>query len=175
MGGKNILPMNELKTLMLELGYSNVATYIQSGNVIFCSPVEDITNLSLEIGNAINRRFGFLPRIFLLTAEEMQKAIAENPFPEAINKGSNLHLYFLSTQANAPDLDKLTSLQKGSERFALHDQVFYLHAPEGIGRSKMAANIEKSLNVPVTARNWNSVCKILDLAQQQGKSERIPG
>jgi len=75
-----------------------------------------------------------------------------------------LHLFFLASSPTNPDLKKLNGIKAPSEKFHLVDQLFYLHAPEGIGRSKLAAGAEKILGVPMTGRNWKSVCSIRDLA-----------
>jgi uncharacterized protein (DUF1697 family) len=167
-GGKNKLPMKDLVAILQELGCSEIKTYIQSGNAVFRTPVEQPANLAKRIGEAIKQRFGFHPQVLLLTRREIEAALASNPFTDACSEGNTLHLYFLAETATAPDLQKLAALQNGSERFDLHDRVFYLHAPDGIGRSKLAANVEKLLGVTVTARNGNTVCKILDLTEHAG-------
>jgi uncharacterized protein (DUF1697 family) len=92
--------------------------------------------------------------------------MAKNPFPEAETDPASLHLGFLASTPKNPDLKKLDSLRKESERFYLIDNVFYLHVPEGVGRSKLAASIEKLLGVPMTDRNWRTVCKIKELAEE---------
>ncbi len=84
--------------------------------------------------------------------------------PEAVIDPSSLHLEFLASPPKSPDLKKLASLRKESERFHLTQGVFYLHAPEGVGRSKLAASSEKLLGVPMTDRNWRTVCKVMEMA-----------
>jgi uncharacterized protein (DUF1697 family) len=74
-----------------------------------------------------------------------------------------LHLFFLATVALEPDLASLESLRADSERYALVEDVFYLHAPDGIGRSKLAARVERALGVPATARNWRTVGKLVEM------------
>ena len=163
-GGHNKLPMSELVVLLESLGCSAVKTYIQSGNVVFDHVSSDDNSLSQAIGSAIQKRFGFSPQILLLTASELQQAVAHNPFPDATAEPKTLHLWFLANGPNASDLDKVQKLKSASESFVLAGRVFYLHAPKGIGRSKLAARIEKLLGVPVTARNWRTVTKVLDLS-----------
>ena len=94
----------------------------------------------------------------------MEQAIESNPFPEAESEPKALHLYFLDAIPEDPDFDTLASIKSNRERFALKDGVFYMHAPEGIGRSKLAANAEKLLGVSATARNWRTVSKIMAMA-----------
>jgi uncharacterized protein (DUF1697 family) len=164
-GGTNILPMNELVTVLQKIGARNVKTYIQSGNAVFQSEETNASLLSIKIGAAIKESHGFEPQVLLLELEEMERAIKSNPFPEAESEPKALHLYFLEAIPENPDLDTLESIKGNRERFALKDGVFYLHAPEGIGRSKLAAKAEKLLGVSATARNWRTVCKIMAMAK----------
>jgi len=165
-GGKNALPMKELVALLEDLECRNVKTYIQSGNAVFESNVSDASRLSNTIGIEIQKRRGFKPWVFLLGCEEIEQAITNNPFPEAENEPKALHVGFLGSVPKNPDLKTLDGLRKGSERFHLMDNVFYLHAPEGIGRSKLAANTERLLGVSMTDRNWRTMCKILKMAEE---------
>ena len=86
-------------------------------------------------------------------------------FPEGEDDPKTLHVGFLAAAPKNPDLKALENLRKASERFQLVDDVFYLHAPEGIGQSKLAANTERLLGVPMTDRNWRTVCKIQEMAK----------
>lgn len=163
-GGRNVLPMKELKALLESLDCSDVKTYIQSGNVVFSHAETGDANLSQKIGSAIEKRYGFLPRVLLLSAEELQRAAAENPFTAAATEPKTLHLWFLAETPREPDLDGLHKLKAESESFVLTGRTFYLHAPDGIGRSKLAARVEKLLGVTATARNWQTVQKVLELS-----------
>ena len=163
-GGKNSLPMKELVSLLEDLGCRSVKTYIQSGNAVFESKEKDASRLSNKIRIEIKKRRGFEPYVLLLGLEEMEKAIAGNPFPETEPK--SLHIGFLASTPANPDLKALEGLKKKSERFFLRDKVFYLYAPEGVGRSKLAASSEKLLGVSMTDRNWRTVCKIRDMVKE---------
>lgn len=165
-GGANALPMKDLVSVLEELGCSNVRTYIQSGNAVFTSPHDDHGRLGERISDAIESRFGFRPHTMVLSLEQIEKAAERNPFPEAVDDPKTLQLYFLGGEAPNPDLDGLAALRANDERFLLDGQVFYLHAPSGIGRSKLAAGVERALGVPVTARNWRSVMKILEMVRE---------
>lgn len=166
-GGRNSLPMRELVAVLETLGLRAIKTYIQSGNAVFQSNEQDAKLLAEKIRTAIMKRHHFSPPVFILELDELKKAIASNPFPEAEDEPKTLHLYFLDSIPQNPDLKALEGIKKKSERFKLKDSVFYLHAPEGIGRSKLAARVEKSLGVAATARNWHSVIKVMDLADQK--------
>ncbi|MFA7282493.1 MAG: DUF1697 domain-containing protein [Sterolibacterium sp.] len=163
-GGNGSLPMKELVAILEELDARKVRTYIQSGNAVFESTEKNVARLSKQLSAEILRRRGFEPHVHILTLEALAKAIAENPFPEAVNDPSSLHLGFLAAPPKSPDLEKLSSLRKKSERFHLGEGVFYLHAPEGVGRSKLAASSERLLGVPMTDRNWRTVCKVMEMA-----------
>lgn len=163
-GGKNRLPMAALVALLEELGAREAKTYIQSGNALFrCGG--DIQQFGERLSAAIKSRHGFAPQVLILGLSAIAKALAENPFPEAVADPAHLHLGFLASTPEHPDLARLEGLRLQSERFQLGEGVFYLHAPEGVGRSKLAAGIERALGVVVTDRNWQTVSKIMELAR----------
>jgi uncharacterized protein (DUF1697 family) len=163
-GGKNSLPMKDLTAIFEIIGASNVKTYIQSGNVVFQIAAQDISGFSKRLGSEIKERRGFEPQILMIEPSELETAMTNNPFPEAESEPSSLHLGFLAFPPENPDLQKLESLKQDSEKFRLIDRIFYLHAPEGVSRSKLAASSEKLLGVPMTDRNWNTVRKLKEMA-----------
>lgn len=169
-GGHHKLPMKELRDLLEESGLKNVRTYIQTGNVVFQREDSEPGQLAETIQTSIEGKFGFEPRVLVLKLEEMERAIADNPFPEAEDAPGKLHLFFFESTPDKPDFSKIESVKKESEQFDIRGRVFYLNAPEGIGRSKLAANIEKYIGKPATARNWRSVQKIMKLAQTISQS-----
>jgi uncharacterized protein (DUF1697 family) len=156
--------MKELVAALESIGARKVRTYIQSGNAVCESDEKNLARLSKQLSTEINKRCGFEPHVHILTLEALAKAIAENPFPEAVIDPSSLHLGFLFSSPTSPNLEKLAALRKDSERFLLAERVFYLHAPEGVGRSKLAANSEELLGVTMTDRNWKTVCKVKEMA-----------
>ena len=165
-GGKNSLPMKGLVALLEYIGAKKVRTYIQSGNAVFQSASKNPSQLSKQLTAEIKKNYSFEPYVLIIGLDAIKKAMAENPFPEAEAEPGSLHLGFLSSVPINPDLGKLNRLKKGSERFHLSDKVFYLHAPDGVGRSKLAASIEKLLGVPMTDRNWITVSKIRKMAEE---------
>lgn len=164
--GKNSLPMNELVALLEGVGARKIRTYIRSGNAVFQSTEKNASQLSMRLTDEIKKRYGFSPHVLILGPDAIERAIIQNPFPEAEKDPSSLHLGFLASTPKSPDLKKLDSLRKASERFHLRDHVFYLHTPEGVGKSKLPANAEKLLGVPMTYRNWRTVCKIREMANE---------
>ena len=165
-GGKNVLPMKDLRSVLEDIGARNVQTYIQSGNAVFRTDENDVRLLADRIRTLTGERHGFEPHVLVLTLQEMEDAVSSIPFPEAESEPKNLHLFFLASAPEDPDLDALGNVRGELERFALKDRTFYLHAPEGLGRSRLAARAERLLGVPVTARNWRTVRKVLILAQE---------
>ena len=165
-GGKNTLPMKDLAALLQDIGAERVRTYIQSGNAVFQSADKSAPLLAAKLKGRIDKRFGFSPQVLVLGLDAMERAIKQNPFPEAEESPGSLHLGFLASAPKSADLQKLDTLRTASERFHLTDRVFYLHTPDGFGRSKLPAGAEKLLGVPVTYRNWKTVCKLREMASE---------
>jgi uncharacterized protein (DUF1697 family) len=164
-GGNNALPMKELAAVLESLGLRGVKTYIQSGNVVFQGRAVDPALLSKRIGTAIGKSHGFEPWVRLLDRPMLEQVIRGNPYPEAEDAPGTLYVNFLATIPPRPNLDGLEKLRAPNERFQLADDVFYLHAPDGIGRSILAAALERLLGVPMTNRNWNTVRKLGEMAR----------
>lgn len=157
--------MKELVAILESLGCEDIQTYIQSGNVVFSSRKKVARGFADEISRAVSDKKGFEPAVLLLTAKQMQEAIAGNPYKT--DSGKALHFFFLASAPKKPNLDRLESLKAKTELFTLTKTVLYLFAPDGIGRSKLAPAVEKALGVPVTARNWNTVQKLAEMTAQK--------
>jgi uncharacterized protein (DUF1697 family) len=153
-GGNNKVIMKELVSVMHDYGFKNVRTYIQSGNVVFDSELKP----EEELSSLVEKHFGFKPAVMILTTEYLKIANENNPFSHS--EGKACHFYFCDEEINALDTEKLEALKEETEEYAVKGKVFYLHAPSGIGRSKLAANVEKCIGLPVTARNLNTVLKL---------------
>ncbi len=162
-GGNNLLPMKSLVALLEKLGYEDVATYIQSGNAVFRSS-EKAKDIENAISAAIAKAYGFAPRVLLLTSQELQKVTVANPFPNAESNYKSLHVFFLASTPKRPNLAEIGALKSKSESFVLTPRAFHLHAPDGVGNSKLAARVEKCLGVDATARNWRTVTRVSELA-----------
>lgn len=163
-GGKNTLTMKDLAWIFIDMGYSEVRTYIQSGNVIFRSATTCSRRTAVKIASRIDDNHGFEPKVLLLEGSELETAMTNNPYKAA--GGKELHFYFLDSKPQKPDLQKLTKLKSASEEFKLHETVFYLLAPDGIGRSKLAPVVGRSLGVAVTARNLNTVNRLISMIEE---------
>lgn len=163
-GGKNKLPMAELRTALTASGLLNVQSYIQSGNVVFQSPLDDQTAITASIIETLEKQFAISTTVVLITAARLLAIRDANPYPDAEQLDKSLQLYFLHQPAQAVNHQKLASLKSDSESYHLLQHCFYLLAPDGIGRSKLAAGAERCLGVTTTTRNWRTVNKLIGLA-----------
>ncbi|MCF2948672.1 DUF1697 domain-containing protein [Paraglaciecola aquimarina] len=162
-GGNNIIPMKALVSMFEAMGCEQVKTYIQSGNVVLHHIQNDAAELTRLIQQKIAESFHCSPQILLLSVEQFSQALDNNPFVDAELK--TVHWFFLAQQPTQVDFGTLENIKKPSESFQLLDSVFYLHAPEGIGRSKLVTKVEKCLAVPTTARNGNTVTKLMAMLE----------
>ncbi len=165
-GGNNILPMKELLAVLESIGLHNVKTYIQSGNVLFQSKGKSDAQLSAVISGSIKQSHGFEPKALLLDSIALEKVIRANPFVEAEAVPNTLHIGFMASAPNNPATQSLEKIRSESERFQIIGNAFYFHAPEGIGRSKLAVQVEKILGVPMTLRNWRTVSKLMEMVRE---------
>jgi uncharacterized protein (DUF1697 family) len=164
-GGKNILPMQALREILTACGCEDVQTYIQSGNAVFSSSVA-ADGLSVSIKHAIEERFGFAPQVLLLDRDRFTAIAVANPFSDEDLDPKCLHIWFLTETPTAANLDALNDLKMESEQFSLRDDAFYLYAPDGLGRSRLAQNVDRHLGVTTTARNWRTVSRLIEMVKQ---------
>lgn len=156
-GGRRKLPMAALRELLADVGFENVRTYIQSGNIVLDSPDRDRDAVARSIRDAIEGRFGFAPHTFVLDVDAFDAAIAANPFPEGEQDPKAVHFFFLAEPDPAADLDGLRELATQGEEFVLTDGVLYLHTPNGFGRSRLVERLHRFIGAETTARNHRSV------------------
>jgi uncharacterized protein (DUF1697 family) len=165
-GGANMLPMKQLKLLLEKNDCSDVQTYIQSGNVIFRSALSDARRVERRLADAVAGSHGFEPRVLALTRQELERAAAGNPFARANEEDPrSVHLFFLEASPKKPDTKGLDALRTATERFVLKGRVFYLHTPDGFGKSKLAQRTERLLGVAATARNWRTVTTLVEMTK----------
>jgi len=165
--GQNTLKMERLRQLWSELGFKNVTTYVQSGNIVF-----EAEGSPSSWGAAIEQKLAGETRlpvaVLLRTPGELKDVIARNPFLK--EKGfdrSKLHVTFLAGAAGKDALKKLSALNAGADQFRLSGKEVYLYCPGGYGRTKLSNNaLEKVLSVKATTRNWNTVNKLYEIASR---------
>lgn len=165
-GGRNKLPMDSLSTILLAAGCQGVTTYIQSGNVVFSANITSAARFSNSVGRAIEKHHGFRPAVHLLTARDLDAAIAANPYREAESEPKSLHVFFLDESPQKARLNDAKAFLAESESVTVVGRCLYLHAPDGIGRSRFAQNVDRVLGVSTTARNWRTVMKLAELAAE---------
>jgi uncharacterized protein (DUF1697 family) len=172
-GGRNAMAMAALTTTFESAGCRSVRTYIQSGNVVFASSATSKENLSKCLGDAIEDQFGFRPSILLLSERDFRAAVANNPFLDAVAEPKTLHFFFLDSLPSSPDMKAIAKLALPTERFELIDAVFYLHTPEGFGRSKLAAGAERKLGEPATARNFATIQALSEMLDAENPKSSL--
>lgn len=163
-GGNRIVKMAELRAFFEDQGFGDVATYIQSGNVVFTGE-GDAAALTERIEKAFEARWGFRSRIMVRDAAWFGNVVAKNPYPEVAGDPTRLHAYVLERAPTAAEIEPVAERCTGPERFEVIGDVLYLHAPDGLGKSKFAEVLPRVLKVPATARNWRTVLALVDMAK----------
>ncbi len=157
-GGQRRVPMSELRALAMELGYANVATYVQSGNLVFTGG-DDAGTIAAELEAALEAHFGFAIPVVLRSRDALERIAAHHPFEDRQDDPARLHVFFL---VDDPDSERVARWHP--DRFApdevhISGREVYAHLPNGMGRSKLTVE----LGTPATARNWRTVQAIRDL------------
>jgi uncharacterized protein (DUF1697 family) len=161
--GKNMLPMKELARMFADAGYTNVRTYIQSGNVIFEAPAGAAGTPKMADGITANieKRFGFRIPIVLRTSDQLRKTIRDNPFLAEGVPEKALYVYFLANSLQAGAIAGLDPTRSAPDAFQVRGQEIYLHLPNGMGRSKLTnAYFDSKLCTTCTFRNWATVLQL---------------
>ena len=167
-GGHNRIKMETLRTMYESLGLRNAQTYVQSGNVVFRTSARDVAPLGKKIEARIEQTFGFRPGVMLRTSSELREVIRRNPFAarRGIDPGKLL-VTFLGAHPSAEAREKMLGIQADPEELRIDGREVYAYYPNGLGRAKLsAAFIERTLKTPGTGRNWNTVTKLLALAEK---------
>ena len=180
-GQKKIL-MADLKKLYESLGFINVQTYIQSGNIIFdyqnkennnnneITLAEIQQNISLQIADKIAEQYDFQVPVIIRNVEEMESCIKNNPFVGKYADLDKFHVSFLSQIPTESNIDKLNDKAKegyfGDDEYLILGKEVYLYCPNGYGITKLSNNfLENKLKVIVTTRNWKTVNELLRIAK----------
>jgi uncharacterized protein (DUF1697 family) len=163
-GGANKVAMADLRAIVASLGHTDVATYIQSGNVIFTAPAGNDGRLADALASTIERELGLRLTVVMRTVPELRACLAANPFPE-VTELSRVLVTFLSAVPLGAAAASLEPERFLPDRFQLLGAEMYAHYPNGSGRSKLNLDyFEKRLGVRGTARNLNTVAKLIELA-----------
>lgn len=164
-GGKTQLPTKPLREALTAAGFDNAGTYINSGNA-YLSTKRSRADVLATVSELCLREFGFDKDIHVVTLPEWRKLVANNPFPDAAAAVPKyVHAAVLKGKPQEKDLAAIRAYAVTGEQIEVVDKVAYLHTPHGFGTSKFAERFDKLIGVPNTARNWNSVLKLLELAE----------
>ncbi|EIJ38233.1 hypothetical protein JoomaDRAFT_1215 [Galbibacter orientalis DSM 19592] len=162
-GGHRKVKMAELKVVLQELDFQNIATYIQSGNVIFSTEETNISKLKHTAEEAIKVHFGFAVSCFIIPKETFLTIIENNPFIET-EEITKLYITFLNETPNPEKLETLKTFESSDELFILKNNTLYFCYENGYGKAKIANPfIEKKLNLQATTRNWKTMMKLLEM------------
>lgn len=164
-GGHRVVRMNDLKDMYVSLGFRDVVSYIQSGNVVFSSDEVDATHIQKRIEESFEKSFGFHADVLVRTSNELRAIIKKNPFQNSQGKESKwITVMLLARCPDATAQEDLLKTYVGPEELFILGQEVYIYYPDGIGRSKLSHSLlEKKLKTVGTARNWNTLLKLQEL------------
>lgn len=163
-GGRNKVAMADLRLLATDLGYTDVATYIQSGNLLFASEDEDAARHARTLERRIAERLGVRPAVVVISAPDLARALADNPFPR-VGNAKFLHAVFRDTEPTAAELARIAAeVRRARANGSTDDAVvvgrtLYLLTPDGFGRSELAARLTAAATAG-PARNWATVTRL---------------
>ncbi len=166
--GHKKVPMADLRSMLQKMGFKDISTYIQSGNVVFSSDEKDSQTLEEQIKKRIQDTFGFEVPVLVKSVAEFKKMIQQNPFTEAENLEKN-QVYFVLLR-DIPLKEKVAIFQKEefkNEKFEFTTDCVYLLCQDGYGRAKLNNNlVERKLKVEATTRNYRTMAKLLEMAEK---------
>lgn len=166
-GGHRKLKMADLRAMFSNMGFENVQTYIQSGNVVFEASENDTDDLAKRIKRQIEETFGYDVPVIICTASDLKNILANIPFKK--KEGWKRYITFLSHQPDKAQQEKLEARSSSIEFFRVGDGVVYAHVDKQTDKKPLFSGsfIQKQLNIPATNRNLRTVNKLLTLAQNQ--------
>ncbi|MBV6461694.1 MAG: hypothetical protein HJHJAOHD_01825 [Flavobacteriales bacterium] len=162
------IKMDRLRKLFQNLGFNNVTTYVQSGNVVFQSNGSEVGHLEQKISQQIQKDFEFKVPVIVLTINELSQIINNNPFKNNLKK-EHKHLYvtFLSSKPKYYEKEIIESKIQKEEEIYFSEKAVYLYCPNGYGRTKLNNNfLEATLKVAATTRNWKTTNELFKMANQ---------
>jgi uncharacterized protein (DUF1697 family) len=174
-GGRNKVPMAELREVVSALGHTEVTTYIQSGNLLFTTDERDTDKLASGLEAAIAGSFSLKSSVVVLARDDLAGILNRNPYPNEPNP-KLVHVVFLNAEPSAALLDRITAAQSAVAAKGSHDTVaaigpaLYLHTPDGFGTSELAQvvlRVTGQAGVAATARNWSTSTKLLALCEEK--------
>jgi uncharacterized protein (DUF1697 family) len=176
-GGRNKVAMADLRQIAESLGHTEVATYIQSGNMVFTSPDSSASGLADALERAIAERLGVQPAVVVLSGTDLAQVIADNPFPDETTPKC-LHAVFRREELSPDGIAAIAAAQERAQAKGSRDEAvvvgrtLFMHTPDGLGRSELAAQLARSAQAAGTARNWATVTRLMTMLEPaDGKDE----
>ncbi|KQZ99498.1 hypothetical protein ASD64_14225 [Mesorhizobium sp. Root157] len=166
-GGATQLPTAPLRKALGEAGFGDVSTYINSGNAILSSTLGS-KQTHARIAEIVKRKFGFEKDVMLVERNHWQRIIRENPFPDAGNQPTTMHVFVLAKAPDRAAVEALSARAVGGERLEVRNNVLYLHVPDSFCVSKLPPVIDRVLGTVSTARNWRTVQALGKMAAEVG-------
>lgn len=175
-GGNRLIKMDVLRRLVTGCGATDVATYIQSGNVVCRTATLDLAAWSQAVEEAIERELGFRPPVISRSRDHFNRIIASNPFPlQAEAAPQKLYVTLLPEAPSAAAIEQALAAVTGPESIRLAGAEIYTYFPEGMGKSKMPwGKLDRILGAG-TARNWNSILELGRLADGLARGDQGAG
>lgn len=162
-GGNKKIAMADLRELMADLGYADVITHLQSGNVVFSSP-EQPQKLARTIADRIADEFAMDVKVVIRTAAELADVVRRSPLPDGPENPSRFFVAFLSAAPSPEAVSAMESMSFDPDRIWISGAEAYLWCPAGAAETKLTNNfLEKRLAVAATSRNWNTVTRLAAL------------
>jgi uncharacterized protein (DUF1697 family) len=166
LGAHRRVAMGRLRELLAELGYGDVRTYLQSGNVVLTSPASP-ERLQREIERQIAKQLGLETQVLVRTRDELADVIERDPLAGVADNPKRYQVSFLSAEPDPEVVRELGRVDVAPERFVVSGREIYTWHPDGIQRSQLNKVLsDRRLGVTATARNWNTVTKLLALADE---------
>jgi uncharacterized protein (DUF1697 family) len=167
-GGHKQIRMGDLRALIEALGYRNVTTYIQSGNIVFAGAKAGARSHGGRIESAIADNYGYTVSCLVRSRAEMERVVATNPWLKRRDVDpSRLHVTFLSDAPSPSDIRNLDAVASGRDELQVQGREIFLHCPDGYGRTRYSNTfLEKKLDVTATTRNWTTVSRLLAIATE---------
>ncbi|MGZ4199720.1 MAG: DUF1697 domain-containing protein [Thermoleophilia bacterium] len=159
--------MADLRALVEGLGYGDVRTLLNSGNVVYSAPGVAPAVAAARIEEALGARLGVSARVVALSAAELAAAVADDPLSAVADNPSRLLVAVLADPASRQVLEPLLEQDWAPEAFALGAHVAYLWCPEGVIASRLSETVNRLLGDGVTSRNWTTMTKLHALAQDE--------
>lgn len=167
-GGHHKIQMADLKSWLLELGFEDIITYIQSGNIIFQSTETDTSTLSQSIHQIIKEKKGYQIPVLTLTKQEFEQSISNFPWKDNLEKDPQFfHLTFLDSNPKNSDIEQMSAKSFLPDEFIIKDKTVYLYCPTSYGKTKLNNTfLEKQLKVSATTRNWKTVNELFNISKK---------